>query len=179
MLTLRQFIIERVEPWAKNTFAQTSPQTLRRWYVPNLKTIRQHDALATRPLDGITSEHVAGFAAYRLTGGLQVSSVNSTLRVLRRCLGLAVEWGLLPAVPKVRLLKGEKSRDRVVSPVEEQLYLAAAPEPLYWLGCSWIRASESGKLSRWNGGTYISQMAGVGQCRLPAGRVRRHRESFP
>jgi integrase len=73
---------------------------------------------------------VAGFAAHRLAGGLQVSSVNSTLRVLRRCLGLAAEWGLLPAVPKVRLLKGEKPRDRVVSQTEEQSYLAAAPEPL-------------------------------------------------
>jgi integrase len=130
MLTLRQFISERVEPWARNTFGRTSPQTLRRWYVPNLKAIREYDALAMRPLDGITSEHVAGFAAHRLAGGLQISSVNSTLRVLRRCLGLAAEWGLLPAVPKVRLLKGEKSRDRVVSPAEEQLYLAAAPEPL-------------------------------------------------
>jgi integrase len=133
MLTLRQFISERVEQWAKNTFEQTSPQTLRRWYSPNLKTIREYDALAMRPLDAITSEHVAGFAAHRRAKGLQISSVNSTLRVLRRCLGLAVEWGLLPAVPKVRLLKGEKSRDRVVSSAEEQLYLAAAPEPLYSL----------------------------------------------
>jgi integrase len=133
MLTLRQFISERVEPWAKNTFEQTSPQTLRRWYAPNLKSLREYDLLATRSLDRITSEHVAGFAAYRRAKGLQISSVNSTLRVLRRCLGLAVEWGLLPAVPKVRLLKGEKSRDRVVSQSEEQLYLAAAPEPLHSL----------------------------------------------
>lgn len=133
MLTLRQFITERVGPWAKNTFAQTSPQTLRRWYAPNLKTIREYNALSTRPLDGLTSEHFAGFAAHRQAKGLQVSTVNSTLRVLRRVLGLAVEWGLLPAVPKVRLLRGEKPRDRVVSPVEGQLYLAAAPEPLYSL----------------------------------------------
>jgi integrase len=133
MLTLRQFIIERVEPWAKNTFAKNSVQTFRRWYTPNLKAIRNYDPLATRQLDEITSEHIAGFAAHRQGEGLKVSSVNSTLRVLRRCLGLAVEWGLLPAVPKVRLLRGEKSRDRVVSPDEEQLYLAAAPEPLYSL----------------------------------------------
>ncbi len=133
MLTLRQFISERIEPWAKNTFARTSPQTLRRWYAPNLKAIRGYDPLATRRLDEITSEHIAGFAAHRQSGALKVSSVNSTLRVLRRCMGLAVEWGLLKAVPKVRLLKGEKSRDRVVSSAEEQLYLAAAREPLFSL----------------------------------------------
>ena len=56
--------------------------------------------------------------------------MNSNLRVLRRVLGLAVEWGVLTAMPKMKLLRGERIRDRVVSQREEAQYLAAAPEPL-------------------------------------------------
>jgi integrase len=56
--------------------------------------------------------------------------VNSNLRVLRRVLGLAVDWRVLGAMPKMRLLRGERIRDRVVSHEEEQKYLVAAPEPL-------------------------------------------------
>ena len=59
-----------------------------------------------------------------------MSTVNSSLRVLRRVLRLAVEWGAVPAAPKVRLLPGERHRERVVTRDEEAKYLAAAPEPL-------------------------------------------------
>jgi integrase len=59
-----------------------------------------------------------------------VSSVNSSLRVLRRVLKLAVEWGALGSSPRVKLLHGERHRERVVTAEEEARYLAAAPEPL-------------------------------------------------
>src|SRR5258706_13877711 len=51
-------------------------------------------------------------------------------RVLRRVMRLAVEWGVLESMPKVKLLPGEKHRERVVTHEEEARYLAAAPEPL-------------------------------------------------
>jgi hypothetical protein len=47
--------------------------------------------LANMGLDEITSERAAEFAAYRQAQGRKVSTVNSSLRVLRRILGLAVE----------------------------------------------------------------------------------------
>ena len=45
-------------------------------------------------------------------------------------LRLAVEWGELEACPQIKMLSGERHRDRVVAPEEEARYLAAAPEPL-------------------------------------------------
>jgi integrase len=81
-------------------------------------------------LDQITSELTSEFAAYRLTAGMQVSTANNSLRVLRRILNLAVEWGLLESAPKVKVLSGERRRERVISLEEEARYLAAAPEPL-------------------------------------------------
>ena len=59
-----------------------------------------------------------------------MSTVNSSLRVLRRILGLAVEWGALKAAPKIKKLPGERHRERVVSLEEEARYLAVAFEPL-------------------------------------------------
>jgi integrase len=70
------------------------------------------------------------FAAYRQAQGLQVTTVNSSLQVLRRALRMAVEWGASNRAPKVKMLPGERHRERVVLPAEEAKYLAAAPEPL-------------------------------------------------
>ena len=72
------------------------------------------------------SGHAADYAAYLQTKGWQPSSVNSSLRVLRRALRLAEEWGITPSAPKIKLLRGEHHRDRVVLPEEEARYLAAA-----------------------------------------------------
>jgi integrase len=130
--TLREFINGRVDPWAKATFETNSPRTYIRWFRPGFRAICTYQRLALRQLDEISGEHIADFAAHRQTqgNGLQISTVNSTLRVLRRVLGLAVEWGELAGVPKIKLLRGERHRDRVVSPEEEARYLAVAPEPL-------------------------------------------------
>jgi integrase len=53
---------------------------------------------------------------------------NNSLRVLRRALRLAVEWGIISAAPKIKLLRGEHHRERVVLPEEEARYLGAAGE---------------------------------------------------
>jgi integrase len=50
--------------------------------------------------------------------------------VLRRILNLAVEWSALDSAPKIKILPGERRRERVIAPEEEARYLAAAPEPL-------------------------------------------------
>jgi integrase len=88
--------------------------------------ISSYASLVNRKLDSITSGHAADYAAYLQTKGWQPSSVNSSLRVLRRALRLAVEWGIIPAAPKIKLLRGEHHRERVVTRDEEVRYLAAA-----------------------------------------------------
>ena len=145
---LAEFCRTRVEPWAKAQFEKTCPANLR-WYRSRLRAICSYDAVANLKLDAITSENATDFARHELarahlshisrgkqrnkphtTGALAVSTVNTSLRALRRVMRLAVEWGLIPAAPKIKLLPGERHRDRVITPDEETQYLAAAPEPL-------------------------------------------------
>lgn len=61
---------------------------------------------------------------------MQVTTVNSSLQILRRMLRLAVEWGVVGSVPTVRMLSGGHHREHVVGVKEEARYLAAAAELL-------------------------------------------------
>jgi integrase len=56
--------------------------------------------------------------------------VNRELATLRRLLWLAQEWKVLDRVPRIRLLRGERSREFVLSHGLEPQYLEAAPQPL-------------------------------------------------
>ena len=85
------------------------------------------DALAGEKLDNINSDKISGYVAKRQRRGLQISSINRELQVLRRMFHLAQEWGKVEKVlPKVTMLPGERHRERVLSFEEEQLYLAKA-----------------------------------------------------
>jgi integrase len=127
--SLNEFCQQRFEPWAKANFERTSHKSWL-WYRVGMRAIREYSPLAGRKMDEITTEHIADFASYRHSKNLQVSTVNSSLRVLRRILRLAVEWGVVSSSPKVKLLRGERHRDRVLSQKEEARYLAAAIQPL-------------------------------------------------
>lgn len=127
---LRDFCAERFEPWARANFEKSSPKTWVGWYRNNLRAALRYRPLAERRLDEITGEHIADFAAHRQAEGLRTSSVNRSLQLLRRVLRLAVEWGVIGSAPKVKLLRGEQHRERVVGPEEEARYLVAAPEPV-------------------------------------------------
>jgi len=123
--TLKDFCIDRVEPWAKSTFEHASPKTWL-WYGFGIDALKKSKTLANIKLNEIGPELVAEYAAERQRDGLQISSINSCLRALRRVLRLAVEWGVLEASPKVKFLSGEHRRERVITSKEEALYLAAA-----------------------------------------------------
>jgi integrase len=125
--SLAHFCAERLAPWLKST---TAPKTWRDFYRVGLCAIENYKPLASLPIDQITSENAAEFAAHRRARGAQVSTANSSLRVLRRALKLASEWGLLATAPKIKLLPGERHREFVLSQQEEGLYLASASEPL-------------------------------------------------
>jgi integrase len=123
VLTLAEFCKDRIEPWASHRASWL-------WYRAGLRSLLKYKPLARTRMSDIGGEQVADFAAHRLSEGLQPGSVNSSLRVLRRILRLAVEWGELEIAPKVELLTGESRRERVVTPNEEERYLAAAPSTL-------------------------------------------------
>jgi integrase len=136
--TLKEFCERRFRPWAKATFENTCRNNWL-WFRAGIGRLIRYETLANTKLDEITNEKVASFAVYEQTRlqnrgraedeekrGLAVSSINSTIRVLRRMLNLAAEWGVVESAPKLALLPGENHRERVVSPVEESKYLAAA-----------------------------------------------------
>jgi integrase len=127
--TLNEFLTRRFEPWAKARFENNVPKTWL-WYRTAMRTILKYKPLASAPLDKITSEKISEFAAHRQSSKMQISSVNNTVRALRRMLRLGVEWGVLETAPQIKMLPGERHRERVVTQNEEARYLAAAPEPL-------------------------------------------------
>jgi integrase len=127
--TLKEFCSQRVEPWAKARFELTCRKNWT-WYRTGIRALTKYKPLGEVHLDKITSEAASEFAAHRLKEKMQISTANNSLRMLRRILNLAVEWGVLSAAPKLKVLSGERRRERVITPEEEARYLAAAPEPL-------------------------------------------------
>jgi integrase len=138
-LTLAEFLNKRFEPWAQATFQHTCRNNWF-WFRAGVRRLRSCESLANARLDEITNEKLVGFAAHEQTRlqnrgrgedeekrGLEVSSINSSIRVLRRALSLAVEWGVIESAPNLALLPGERHRERVVTPDEEMRYFTAAP----------------------------------------------------
>jgi integrase len=127
--TLKEFCTSRFEPWAKSIFEKNALNNWL-WFRGGMRALLLYRPMANAKLDKVTNELAAEFASYRQSAGKQVSTVNSSLRVLRRILGLAAEWGVLETRPTISLISGERHRDTVVSAREQRLYLEHAPEPL-------------------------------------------------
>jgi integrase len=162
--TLKEFIENRFEPWAKAQFEITSPATWHRWYRYNLGLVKSYAPIAELHLDKITTDRVTDFAAHRQSKGLQVSSINRSLQVLRRVLRMAVELGVVPSTPKVKMLRGERHRERVLTRAEEARYLAAAPAQLASIATvlvdTGLRPEECFRL-RWEAITWASGRHGT------------------
>jgi integrase len=161
--TLREFCYARFEPWAKSTFEKTTRKSWL-WYRTGVRALTNYRPLADACLDQITGELASEFAAHRLRGGMQITTLNNDLRVLRRVLRLAAEWGTLEAAPKKKLLPGSRHRERVITRQEEARYLAAASEPLasisVVLADTGIRPDECFRL-RWEAITWLNGRNGV------------------
>ena len=65
--------------------------------------------------------------ASRRNKPVSVASTNRELTVLRRALRLARRWKRIASVPEIKLLRGEKAREFVLSPEDEQRYFDALP----------------------------------------------------
>jgi integrase len=130
MPTLTEFCANRVEPWAKATYEQASPKTWL-WYRFGLQSLTKSATVRNLKLNEIGAEAIASYTAERQRDGLQISSINSCLRCLRRVLKLAEAWNVVTKSPKVQFLGGEHQRERVLSQEEESLYLNAAKPLLH------------------------------------------------
>ncbi|MBI3470830.1 MAG: site-specific integrase [Candidatus Solibacter usitatus] len=124
---LAEFAERDFLPFIRSTFA--AKVKTRSYYDHGVKSLLAFEKLAESRLDAITTETIAGFVATRQANGLEVTSINRELQVLRRMFAVATEWGKTDkALAKVRMLPGEKHRERVLTPDEEARYLKAARE---------------------------------------------------
>lgn len=104
------------------------PETVR-FYLGKLDRLLAYEPLAKSRLDRIDVAEIDEYIQHR-SEVVSTVTVNRELATLRRLLHIAVEWKLIPAVPKIRLLKGERQREFVLSPAGEVEYLRLAPQPL-------------------------------------------------
>jgi integrase len=111
------------------------PQTVE-FYEAKLKTLLADETLASLRIDAIdeaaVEEYVQlrGKVKSRRKMALAPGSINRELATLRRLLRLAYEWKEISRVPRIRLLRGERNREFVLTPTQEPVYLAACPNLL-------------------------------------------------
>ncbi len=160
--TLVEFMSHTFEPWVEATFRE-KPRTAV-WYRGGIRRVSEFPLLAKARLSEITAEMVHAYIVKRQTDGLNITSINRELQILRRILRLAVEWGTVESTIKVRLLPGERRRERVLSIDEESRYLAAAHEPLASIASvlvdSGLRPDEVYRM-RWESITWVNGRHGT------------------
>jgi integrase len=118
------------------------------FYSSKLRRILEFEPLANARLEAVDESMIAAFVQNRLrqtsraganrkkgtepktTKPLSPASVNRELATLRRLLRMAHDWRVIERVPRIRLLRGERNREFVLSHAKERLYLAMAPPPL-------------------------------------------------
>ncbi len=148
--TLKDFADQDFLPFVRSTSAG-KPRTVT-FYETTVANLKGFTKLATMRLDAITPEILANFAAYRRADGMQISTINRDLATVRRIFHLAQEWGRVAAVlPRVRMLPGERQRERVLTSGEERKYIDAAVglgnelDDAYRRALNGIRATKRGE----------------------------------
>jgi hypothetical protein len=113
MPTVAEFLTDRVLPWAERNFGDDTQRKNLKWYRNECRALKEYKPLANAPLDKVTGELVSSFSAHRLSEGKQIATVNSSIRVLRRALNLAVEWEVMDAAPKIKASISRSLRNRL------------------------------------------------------------------
>ena len=108
------FVTDRILPWAEATFGANTPKNAK-WYRNECRVLKEYKPLANAPLDRITGELVLSLLRADSSKVGKSRPSTRSLRVLRRVLNLAVEWGVIATAPKLKVLSGERRRERVVS----------------------------------------------------------------
>src|ERR1039458_8528350 len=107
---------------------ENKPQTVQ-FYAAKLNRLLEYAPIAGARLDRIDEGIIEGYVVTR-RATVGPATANRELATLRRMLRLAHEWREINRVPKIRLLNGERIRDFVLSRKQEEIYLAACPQPL-------------------------------------------------
>jgi integrase len=118
--------------------ANTAPRTYG-FYKQNLAALNRFAPLSQSRLHKIDESLIENFVQFRLKNGktgkdetkksLTATTVNHSLRTLRRALILAKDWNIIRDVPRIRLLPGENEREFVIeeSTLEQMTkYIAVA-----------------------------------------------------
>ncbi len=118
------------------------------FYALKLTRLLEFEPLASARLDSIDEPLIAAFVQWRSAQPSRAghnrkrprslatdkpigpASVNRELATLRRLLRIAHEWRVIDRVPRIRLLRGERNREFVLSHAQERLYLEMAEQPL-------------------------------------------------
>lgn len=124
--TLADFFKKDFLPYIEVQFAD-KPNTAE-YYRYGAASLNASD-LAKLRLDEITDQHASQHIARQSAKGFMPTTINRDLRTLRRALSLARDWGKIDGLRKLTLAKGERQRDRVLSPEEARQYLEACPQP--------------------------------------------------
>jgi integrase len=172
--TLREFLQKEFLPFVQ-TKSKTKPKTAEYYEYGAKRLLRM--SFADLRLNEITDQHSGYFASKN--AALSASTINSGLRTLRRALFLAVQWGRLEKMPKITLAKGERQRERVLTPDESRLYLEACAQPwrdaaLIMLGTG-MRPGEVFQL-RWE---HVLLNGNCGLLHVVAGKSRAARRIIP
>jgi len=131
--TLREFA-SRFEKLVSVQCAE-KPKTVA-FYLAKLKTLLHDSELGSVRLDAIGEAAVERYiqtrsrTVSRRKRVLSPGSINRELATLRKLLRVAHEWKEIQRIPRIRLLRGERNRDFVLSRQQETIYLAACPDPL-------------------------------------------------
>jgi integrase len=173
-VTLADFLKKDFLPFNETRFA--TKQKSHAYYAYGAERLCKSD-LAKLHLDEITSQHATGFAAKH--SEFSPSTINCSLRTLRRALNLAEKWGKLAKAPDIELVKGERQRDRIVSESEFLAYRALCRQPwrdvvtlLYGTG---MRPGEAYKL-RWEN---VLLNGSGGLIQIAEGKTRAARRVLP
>jgi integrase len=82
------------------------------------------------PLGQLSAVEIERYKSHKLEEGLSAKTVNNHLAILGRCLRTAQEWGLLPVVPRIRLLRAPPSPFDCLSADEARRLLGYTAEPM-------------------------------------------------
>lgn len=121
---------------AIETECAAKPATIS-FYKAKLKSLLADESLASCRLDRIDEDLVDSYkqkrrkTVSRHKKVLSAASVNRELATLRRLLRLAQAWGIIDRVPRIRLLRGERTREFVLTYVQEKNYLNSTSGDLH------------------------------------------------
>lgn len=126
--TLKEFAVRFAQ--TIETVCAEKPATVA-FYKAKLRYLLADSSLSSSRLNQIDEDLIDGYVQRRTKKVsrhkrlLSPASVNRELATLRRMLRLAHEWRLIDRIPRIRLLRGERNREFVLSHAQESKYLAA------------------------------------------------------